>query len=262
MIKKIYFLIKNMKKNKLLFFSILILFFISLIIAYIVYSYLANNESVNTGNNINTIKDKLLEEANREAIKNAEQELVNEVRPIDEEDHYWGNINAQVQIIIYDDFECPFCALFYDTTEQIKNEFLDMIVIAFRHYPLSSHPNAIPAGLASECAAEQGKFWQMYDKLFTDNKEKRMSVEQFKKDAVDIDLDIAQFNQCLETEKYKEKIQTQMLEGKNVGVSGTPTIFVNKEILPGAYQLEDFTGSDGQPKEGMRSIINRHLENF
>ena len=86
-----------------------------------------------------------------------------------------------------------------------------------------------------------------------------MNVEQFKQNAVELELDAAKFNQCLETQKYKDKIQAQMLEGRNFNVTGTPGSFVNSEPVPGAYPFEDFTGSDGQEREGMKSIIERHL---
>ncbi len=185
---------------------------------------------------------------------------VKPVTPMSEADHLWGIIEAPVKLIVYSDFECPFCADFYDTLKQVKDEFGDKVVIAFRHYPLASHSLALNAAEASECAAEQGKFWEMYDKLFGDNKAKTMSTTQFKKDAVDLSLDQAKFNQCLDTEKYKDKVLAQMLEGKNAGVTGTPTSFVNGQFLVGAYPFKDFTGNDGRPELGMESIINKLLK--
>ena len=189
-----------------------------------------------------------------------DQYQVKPVRPVDETDHLWGDKNAAVQLIVYDDFECPFCAEFYDTLEKIKAEFKGKVAIAYRHYPLAMHPNALAAAQASECAAEQGKFWEMYSKLFAENKAGRMSSEQFKIDAKDLGLDQVKFSQCLDTEKYKNKILEQMLEGKNAGVTGTPTVFVNGNIYPGAYPFEDFIARDGKPEKGMKSIINELLK--
>ena len=202
-----------------------------------------------------------VDDVNKKIVEQMEKAAVTTVRAIDDTDHVWGELEASVQLIIYDDFECPFCAGFYDTTEEIKEYFGEKVVIAFRHFPLNFHPMAVPAALASECAAEQGKFWEMYDKLFADNKEKRMSIEQFKKDAVELGLDAAKFNQCLDTEEYKDKIFAQVLEGRNYNVTGTPGNFVNSEPVPGAYPFEDFIGQDGQKREGMKSIIERHLDN-
>lgn len=236
---------KQINKN---FFVIILFSFVALVMLYfVVFSDkpVSQQDDSNQDQNENQISDDQLKP----------------LRPIDETDQVWGDANAAVKIIIYDDFECPFCADFFKTTDQIKEEFGDKVAIAFRHFPLSSHPNALPAALASECAAEQGKFWEMYDKLFTDNISHQMNIDQYKRDAAQIGLDQAQFNQCLETEKYKEKVLAQMLEGKNIGVTGTPTIFVENEIYPGAYPMDDFTDKQGNKQEGMRSIINRKLVN-
>ncbi len=200
-----------------------------------------------------------LKDESKKALAEAKTAAVRPVRPIDKTDHIWGNLNAPVQLIIYDDFQCPFCARFYDTVEKIKKEFGDKVVIAFRHFPLRMHLYAYPAALAAECAAEQGKFWEMYDKLFIDNKAGQLSKDQFKQDAADLGLDQAKFNQCLDTEKYKDKIQAQMVEGRNFGVNGTPGNFVNGEPVPGAVPFDDFTDSSGRQREGMKSIIQRHL---
>ncbi len=220
-----------------------------------------NNKIIENNTQNNTQKDKAtkqLLESNKEAIRmamNAKPRL----RPADETDHIWGDLNAPVQLIIYDDFECPFCARFYDTVNQIKEHFGDKVVVVFRHFPLRFHPNAMNAALASECAAEQGKFWEMYDKIFADNKAGRLSVEQLKKDAKDLGLDLVKFNQCLYTKKYKDKIERQMLEGRNAGVTGTPGNFVNGRPVPGAYPFEDFKRGDKQV-EGMKSIIESYLK--
>lgn len=178
------------------------------------------------------------------------------LRPIDSTDQVWGEIGASVKMIVYSDFECPFCAQFAATMKQIETEFFGKIAIAFRHYPLAGHPEAEKAAEASECAAEQGKFWEMHDKLFADNIAGRMSAEQFKKDAADLSLNQEQFNQCLDSGKYRDKISRQKSEGDKAGVTGTPTSFLNGIIYPGAYPFEDFIASDGQPEKGMKSIIS------
>ena len=187
---------------------------------------------------------------------------VKPVTPMSAADHLWGSLEAPAKLIVYSDFECPFCADFYDTLKQVKDEFGDKVVIAFRHYPIASHSLALTAAEAAECAAEQAKFWEMYNKLFGDNKANTMSVDQFKKDAADLSLGQAKFNQCLDTEKYKDIIQAQILEGKNAGVTGTPTSFVfpSSQILVGAYPFKDFTGNDGKAEKGMESIIQAILD--
>lgn len=193
-------------------------------------------------------------EAKKEADLKTKQ-----VRPIDKSDHFLEDINNPIQIIVYSDFECPYCAQFEDTLKQVRDEFNDKVVIAFRHYPLFSHSQAMSAAIASECAGEQGKFWEMHDQLFADNIDENFNLLQFKEDAKALGLDQIKFNQCLDTEKYKEKVESEMLEGKNAGAIGTPTIFINNEIYPGAYPYEDFTQPDGTEEKGLKSIIEEKL---
>jgi len=182
------------------------------------------------------------------------------VRLIDQADHIWGDPTAPIAMIVYSDFECPFCAGFAETMKKIEENFKDKVAITFRHYPLPGHLDAKQAAEASECAAEQGKFWEMHDKLFADNVAGRMSLNQFKQDAVDLGLNQEQFNQCLDSNKYKDKIREQTNEGNKVGVTGTPTVFVNGNIYPGAYPFEDFTSPDGRPEKGLKSIVDELLK--
>lgn len=185
---------------------------------------------------------------------------VKTLRQIDATDHVWGELTSPVQIIIYDDFECPYCAQYFDKIEQVKKDYAGKVAIAYRHFPLSNiHPTNLIAAEASECAAEQGKFWEMYTKLFEDNKQNKFSVEQWKLDAIALGLDKAKFNQCLDSSKYKTKIDQQLAEGSSFGVTGTPTTFINGEIIIGDNPYEDTTASDGRKIEGLKSIINRLL---
>lgn len=257
--------IEKLKKAPLWLIGILILI-IAAIIAYFFYQQKIENKALT--NNISKpesqVENTKAEEADlaavkKQAVEQAKGSASRPVRPIDKTDHVLGDINAPVQLIIYDDFECPFCADFYDTVKQIQEYFKEKVVIAFRHYPLSFHPLAMPAALASECAAEQDKFWEMYDLLFTANKQNNLNAAYFKTAAKDLKLDLAKFNQCFETEKYKDKIWEQFIEGKNFGVNGTPGNFINKEPAPGAVPFEDFTDSQDRQREGMKSIIERHL---
>lgn len=198
-------------------------------------------------------------ESNKGNIEKAIGMSVKAVRPIDKNDHVRGNENAPVQLIVYSDFECPFCFKFADILKKVEESFGNQVVIAFRHYPLLSHTSAIPAAIASECASEQGKFWEMHDKLFQDAKDNALSIDEYRKNAQEIGLDQAKFNQCLDTEKYKDVIQASQLEAKEFGVNGTPASFINGESVPGAVPFEDFVDSSGESRSGMRSLIDSFL---
>ncbi|MCX6792623.1 MAG: thioredoxin domain-containing protein [Candidatus Falkowbacteria bacterium] len=184
------------------------------------------------------------------------------VRPLDREDHLWGPIDAPVSLIIYDDFECPFCAQFYDTVNRAKAEFGTSLVVAVRHFPLISHDQAITAAVASECAAEKGKFWDMYNLLFEDNKAGKLKKDEIIKNAETISLEPVSFLGCLTKEKYKDKILSQKEEVKKLGVIGTPASFINNQYVPGALPYADFSYPDGTNAPGLKSLIQQKLDEF
>lgn len=199
-------------------------------------------------------------ESNKDAIDNAAKMSLKKVRPVDKNDHYKGELEAPIQLIVYSDFECPFCMKFVNTLKQVEETFGNKVVIAFRHYPLLSHTDAIPAAIAAECASEQGKFWEMHDKLFQDSKDGNLSNNAYKENAKDLKLDEVEFNKCLDTEKYKKMINDSQLEAREFGVNGTPASFINGEPVPGAIPFEDFIDSSDESRKGMKSLIEEKLK--
>ena len=220
---------------------------------------LRNNNGPKINSKSTVDETEKIKNENSQAIAVARSAALRPARPIDDSDHYQGSLSAPVQLIVYEDFECPFCARFYETIKEIQKNFGNQVVIAFRHFPLTSHSLAVPAALASECAAEQGKFWEMYDKLFSASLADNLSPEKFTEFAQDLEFDQVKFNQCLATEKYKSKIEEQMIEGRNFGITGTPGSLLNGQPIPGAVPFEDYTASDGQLAQGMKSLITKYL---
>lgn len=253
-----------MSKNKKLILGIvLIIVIIGVASALALYFFRAENDIVlnqEPAQKESTEEENLMK-ANQEAIDMAKSSSQAGLKAISGDDHVWGSKDAAVTVIIYSDFECPFCFDFYGTTNKIKEEFGDKIAVVFRHYFLTGHKNALPAAIASECAGEQDKFWQMHDKIFEDSREGKLNIEEFKKNASEIGLIEAKFDKCLDQEEYREKVIAQKQGGKQAGVTGTPTIFVNDEIFPGAFPFDDFVARDGSNVEGMKSVIERHLGN-
>ncbi|OGF32302.1 hypothetical protein A2533_00495 [Candidatus Falkowbacteria bacterium RIFOXYD2_FULL_35_9] len=162
------------------------------------------------------------------------------VKPISDDDYVKGDPNADVQLIIYDDFECPYCLNHEATVNKIVDEYGDKVAIAFRHFPLSFHPNAQKAAEAYECGAEQGKFWEMKNKLFDLNESGTMSVANYKKAAVELKLNTSQFNTCLDSGQYASKIASQQQDAITFGVEGTPGNFLNGQLVSGALPFEQF----------------------
>jgi protein-disulfide isomerase len=129
-----------------------------------------------------------------------------------------GNKNAKVTIVEFSDFQCPFCKKFFDDSmQQIMDKYVKTgkVKFAYRHYPLITiHPNAQKAAEASECANEQGKFWEYHDS--------------------------SNFQSCLESGKYKKNVETDIADAAKAQADSTPTIFVNGNRLIGALPFAEF----------------------
>lgn len=162
------------------------------------------------------------------------------VQPTTDDDHVRGKQDAAVTLIEYSDFECPFCQSFSGSVAQALQEFPNDVRLVYRHFPLEQiHPNSLKAAEASECAAEQGKFWEMHDQLFALQGQSGFNVEGFKQAAVRLRLNTGQFNTCLDSGKYNGKVIAQQSSGLSAGVEGTPTTFVNGVAVRGAVPYEN-----------------------
>lgn len=160
---------------------------------------------------------------------------------IKDTDYIRGNKDAKVTLVEYSDFECPYCAQIRPTLDKILEQYPNDVRLIYRQYPLSFHAQAQKAAEASECAAEQGKFWEMHDKLFDMNSAGTLSVANFKSAAGDLGLKQSQFDNCLDTGKYEQKVKNDETEGTQYGVQGTPATFVNGTLVSGAVPIAQFT---------------------
>lgn len=163
----------------------------------------------------------------------------------------WGPADAKVTIVEFSDFQCPFCQSFYSRTyQQLRADYGDKVRFVFRHYPIPSlHPDAERASLAAECAKEQGRFWEFHNVIFTDNIN-RLSYDELIQHAGTAQVpNIDQFKQCLDSQKYKANVQEDIQAAESHFVSGTPTFFVNGNILVGA-----------QPYERFKALIDSQLQ--
>ncbi len=160
----------------------------------------------------------------------------------EDDDPSIGNKDAPVTILEFSDFECPFCARFVDDTfPEIKREYIDTgkVLFVFKDFPLINiHKDAFNAALAADCANEQGKFWEMHDLLF-DN-QRNLEKKDLKSYASKLKLDIAKFNSCLDSESYKDEISQDSAEATGLGITGTPTFIINGRQLKGAATFESF----------------------
>ena len=143
-----------------------------------------------------------------------------------------GPAAAPVTIVEFSDFECPYCGGLLPTLRDIETNYKDKVRIVYRQYPLNNiHPQAQKAAEASLCANEQNKFWQLHDAMFAD--QTNLGVEALKKKAVDLAMDAAVFNSCLDSGKHRDAIVASLNEGSKAGVDGTPALFINGRFLAG-----------------------------
>ncbi|MFH1430781.1 MAG: DsbA family protein [Candidatus Uhrbacteria bacterium] len=149
------------------------------------------------------------------------------------DDHVRGNPDASITIVEWSDFQCPFCSRFHPTVQQVIAEYGDDVRWVYRHFPLDSlHSEARPAAEASECADEQGKFWEFADALYEHQDE--LSAEYYDTLADELGLDRVQFDECVASRKYESKVRAQEQSGLAVGVRGTPGSYINGIEIPGA----------------------------
>ncbi|MBF0138449.1 MAG: thioredoxin domain-containing protein [Magnetococcus sp. DMHC-1] len=154
------------------------------------------------------------------------------------EDLSKGPANAPVTIVEFSDFQCPYCRNIQATLSKIFEQYPDKIRLVFRHYPLPSHPLAAKAAEAAQCAAEQGAFWAFHDALFATDADPEIPF--LKEMAAKQKLDTAKFDQCLTSGKHAARIQSDLAEGENLGVNGTPAFFINGIPLVGARPLSEY----------------------
>jgi protein-disulfide isomerase len=149
-----------------------------------------------------------------------------------------GVKDPKITLIEFSEFQCPYCSRAKGTLDELLKIYKDSLQIAFKHYPLPFHNNAMPASIAAVAANEQGKFWEMYDKLFAN--QQSLEAANIEKFAQEVGLDMAKFKAAIENPKTKELVEADMKEANNFGVQGTPSFFINGRFFSGAYPLDSF----------------------
>ncbi|MEK6221699.1 MAG: DsbA family protein [Chloroflexota bacterium] len=153
----------------------------------------------------------------------------------------FGAEDAPITIIEFSDYECPYCSKWHNEVySQLIEEYGDQIRFVYRDLPLTSiHPEAFPAAEAANCAGEQGEYWAYQDSLFTGGAD-ILGQDTYRAYAVDLELDMESFEQCLEEHRYRDEIQADYDYAINLGIRSTPTFFVNGLALVGAQSFESF----------------------
>jgi protein-disulfide isomerase len=155
------------------------------------------------------------------------RDLIELSDPISSRDHVRGSPSARVTLVEYGDFECPFCARAEPVVRELEAAFGDDLRFAFRHNPRSyDHPHAQQAAEAAEAAAEQGRFWEMHDVLFT--RQNALEFDHLVDYAKMLGLDTDRFATALRTAAHRERVHEDELSGVRSHVISTPTFFINR----------------------------------
>ncbi|MCA9608194.1 MAG: thioredoxin domain-containing protein [Myxococcales bacterium] len=136
-----------------------------------------------------------------------------------------GSQMAQVTIVEFSDFECPYCGRAHPLLQQVLREFEGRVRLVFMYYPLSNHPHAMPAARAAVAAGNQDRFWEMHDLLF--EHQQQLEPEHIESYAEQLDLDMDRFRADMESTATQDRIEANKEVGREAGVEGTPSFFVN-----------------------------------
>jgi protein-disulfide isomerase len=247
----------NTNKTQLLAFLIPVFFLIGLGAGYFIWgpsnaeleTSSADNEILSRLENIEDIlEDTLLSDdptaADSAAQADVPPETPEEITRYDieiyDDDPTLGPEDAPITIIEFSDYECPFCRRYnIETFDQIMATYEGQIRYIYKDFPLTSiHPNALSAASAALCAHEQDEFWDYHDKLFL--MEMSLSKETYLQYAEDLELDMASFTECLEEGRFEDQVMADFDFAANLGISSTPTFFINGIPVVGAQPFEIF----------------------
>jgi protein-disulfide isomerase len=149
-----------------------------------------------------------------------------------------GAREAPVTIVEFSDFQCPYCRAVVPTLKEVAARYPDRVRWVFRDFPIENlHPEAPLAHEAARCAGDQGKFWPYHDLLF---EQTNLAPDALRQYATQVGLETSAFAQCLDSRRYRASVAADVATGNQLGVTGTPTFFVNGRPLVGNLPLAEF----------------------
>jgi protein-disulfide isomerase len=157
--------------------------------------------------------------------------------PVSERDHVQGSPDAAVTLVEYGDYECPYCGAAHAIVKEVQAVLGDDLRFVFRHFPLAQiHPHAERAAEAAEAAGAQGRFWEMHDLLYEN--QRTLDDAYLLRFAEVLRLDTERFALELEEGTHRERVREDFMNGVRSGVNGTPTFFINGVRHNGSWELE------------------------
>ena len=162
--------------------------------------------------------------------------------PVGPRDHAQGPPTAAVTLVEYGDFECPYCGRAYPIVKELRERMGDTMRFVFRNFPLTEiHPHAALAAQAAEAAGERGKFWEMHDLLFEN--QKALDLAHLVSYGNRLEMDPVALGEALERGAFEPRVQEDFMSGVRSGVNGTPTFFINGARHDGIWELPYLTAA-------------------
>jgi protein-disulfide isomerase len=155
-----------------------------------------------------------------------------------DDDPRLGPDDAPVTIIEFSDFQCPFCQKSVPVLQELRRIYGDKLRLVYRDFPGHNHASALPAAEASQCAREQGKFWEYHDLLF--NRQAPGEPWDFVALAAELQLDAKAFSECFNSAQFRAEVDKDLQDGLRAGVTSTPTFFINGRPLVGFHPISEF----------------------
>ncbi len=157
----------------------------------------------------------------------------------EDDDYAYGPSDAPITIIEFSDYECPYCQRWFEQVWlRLRQEYAGQVRLVYRDLPLPGHPNAVPSAEAANCAGEQGKYYEYHDLLF--NGELGLNPGAYQEYAAQVGLDQAAFQTCVEERRFRAEVEADVAYAAQIGISSTPTFFINGIPLVGAQPYEVF----------------------
>jgi protein-disulfide isomerase len=199
--------------------------------------------------------------ARAEQRRLANQQIRNVRRVSSSRDHIYGNFTAPISLIVYADYECPFCKTFHQTSKSIVKEYNGAVNLVYRHFPLSFHnPGAQKQAEASECVSELGgdsAFWNFTDAIYsrTQSNGNGFPLTGLAPLAKELGLDAEKFQKCMDGSKHAARVQEDFVEGSKIGITGTPAnILLNNQTGDAALKV------GALPFEAFKTEIDKMLK--
>ena len=155
------------------------------------------------------------------------------------DNHPWsGGKDAAVTVIEFSDFQCPYCRAAETSVKEVRSKYGERVKFVYMDFPLGFHEHAMDAARAARCAGEQDKFWQYHDALFAD--QSKLAVADLKGKAAKLGLDTKKFAECFDKQEPDAAIKADQAQGVKLGITGTPTFYINGRVMSGAQPANKF----------------------